>query len=164
MRCNNCNTENLPEARFCRKCGNPLSMETGSIIDQFPEYDFILAVPYFEKLLKQWKTGIIFNSILIGPAIYNYNRIYKPLKKFLNDHRSTILYIQNPKKSKLKVRKYVFYVDNNKRWGLLKVGNQITIEIHAKYDCMKWRQENKLIEATSGNQTIIMDTSGNIYK
>lgn len=163
MKCKKCNAENLPDAKFCRTCGAPLN-ERASIIDDYPEYDLILAAPFFEKCLKQMKTGILASSLMIGYPLYCYFKQYKPLKNFWKSHRDKILYIENPNRGFLKIRRYFFYIDQNQRWGLLRNSTEISIRIPASYDSMKWRERNKLIEAKSGGRTIIMDIDGNIYK
>lgn len=41
MICNNCKTNNLESAVYCRSCGRPLYSCQETTLDKFPEYEFM---------------------------------------------------------------------------------------------------------------------------
>lgn len=57
--------------------------------------------------------------------------------------------------------KYCIFAKNNKL-GLLDVSNY-KVAILAKYDCMKWHEEQKLLTVVVGKSSSIIDVKGRVY-
>lgn len=53
----------------------------------------------------------------------------------------------------------MFIVDENRKWGL--VNSNLKVLIEPQYDSMKWIKKHKLIEASKGNVSYIVDINNN---
>lgn len=162
---------NQQYARPKMECGNK------SIVDLYPEYGFMLAVPCFKKRMCIFKymaiLGFILSpspllfcfmgmgmgvevfvpciSILIGSVLFlGY---YWRFKKFLAKSPK-IVYIQ-----KYGLMGYSFIVDENRHWGM--VDNKLTILIPTDYDVLKWRKD-QLIDASLGSNHMVIDIHNNV--
>lgn len=113
------------------------------ILELFPEYDFVL-LAFISKLRIWFSTGIF--------SLICFNR--------LRSRTPRIIYIQDPFESWWLPRRYLFIVDENRKWGL--VNNSYKILIEPQYDSMKWFKEDKLIEVLKDGKRYIVDINNNI--
>lgn len=67
MKCLYCKGENIEGARFCRICGKELGGGRLSIIDSFPEYDFVpTSLPFFSSKTYNFKLFFAILGIIIS--------------------------------------------------------------------------------------------------
>lgn len=154
-----------------------------SILDLYPEYNFVIASTLYKNKYKFWNWIMIpFNLIWIIVAIV----LYLDHGRFNNDDliaihilialtfvidcirkiyvikkRKTLkqlYYIQNYSLSKQKKLRYCFFVDSNKKWGLLK-RKSLKITIPAMYDEMEWKETERFVIAIKKGERIILDTN-----
>lgn len=162
-----------------------------SIVTIFPEYDFLIARTYFKNRYKFWNwitvcSNLIFVYLIIyiavcGEYVLEYKfgfigRILLLLAIFcalifnliyishINNKRNIIrclYYIQNPRYGKNKTRKYSFYIDADRKWGLIK-NKGLKIVIPAEYDEMTWKETDKFILAYKNGKSVILDTNNQL--
>lgn len=130
-----------------------------SILEEFPEYDFVLAQNEFTKISRRI---IAFGVIPIFWGGFVVLLITNAIGKFIKIRSYTprIVYIQKPQINWYKARPIQFIIDENRQWGLVRSDMKILIE--PQYDRMKWIEEYKLIEAWKDGGRRIVDINNNI--
>lgn len=123
-----------------------------SIVEKYPEYDFILAQPWIIEVIKFWKRGGIIGQLLSRKQIIMSENFKLIIPK--------IIYIQNPRLTNKEYRLQMFIIDENKQWGMVDINLKVLIT--PQYDKMKWINPN-MIEATKGNKTLLIDINNNLY-
>lgn len=159
-----------------------------SIVTLFPEYDFLIARTYFKNRYKFWNWITVFFNLIflyfsvgfvvtaiqgseygehVVPSLLFlltinlciiFNRIYASYIHNKRDIIGCLYYIQNPRYGKDKTRKYSFYVDADRKWGLIK-NKGLRIVIPAEYDEMTWKETDKFILASKNGKSVILDTN-----
>lgn len=127
-----------------------------SILELFPEYDFKIA----EEEVKKYKIILIFFVIIpvlwSALIVFCVTGLFSRLKKIYT-FNPKIVYIQN---TIWWIKPYSFIVDENRNWGL--IDSSLKIRITPQYDFMKWKKKGKLIEAKSGERTVLIDVNNNL--
>lgn len=188
MNCPACNTQNTPGAQYCRNCGHDLTSpmdlwpEHGfRPFDVYPPKIYIFGLTVYACFAILEIGMFLFGAYSLFELLYypsdNYRftfylTIYSictgigffgslmfiwrliSIKKRANalKHKSIYFSSQTYRFS------YTFFVQN-KKFGL--TDSELKVLIPAKYEYLKWKKVGKILYATEGGRTFLIDTKGN---
>lgn len=182
-KCSNpeCGCLNENTALFCRQCGTQLE-QSSYFPDNFPElnlipkdymklkkdyfaFSFSFTMTIFFSVFVWWILihscigGLLGILISSGSAVtfmfFCTKKLHQSFCPTLS--RIDIDYIQVPQKN----QEYAIIV-KNKKFGLINI-KKLKIIIPTKYDSLRWKEYNMILEATSEGKTIFLDTKNKSY-
>lgn len=159
-----------------------------SILELYPEYDFVIAKSLFKNKYKFWNWVTIIIDVILAICITIFSFILIDI--YTNDNyisfdglcvwTSILLFTLvfnilrktyvSRKKDKLKQLYYIqdcvkgqykFFINSNRKWGLIR-NHDLKIVIPALYDKMVWKNLDKFIIASKNGASIIIDTNNQL--
>lgn len=139
-----------PQIEVIQVDPEPVPKRQKSIPELYPEYKFIPAETALTRRTRPYKFPLFWLAVPFV-ALTGFFANVKKLRKL----SPTLSYIQ-----KYRFKRYLFIVDQNRKWGLIK-RNYLKLYIAPQFDSMKWYKKNQILEVTKGREIFLVDIHGN---